>query len=98
MMNNCYNYPVSVNGYLVLNNGYHYQAQKENDKKVIFFTAEGRNKRLYVKILGLYDGRRRYNAEKYLYKYRIIVQKIANYLKDNDYLWDYERQCPLLEK
>ena len=98
MMNVCHNTPITINGYSVLSlNGGNFQAENKEGK--IFFLAEGRNGGLYTKVTGYYNKitNKRYNAQRYLYKYIHTVQGISFYLADNNYLWDYVQQRPFLE-
>jgi hypothetical protein len=89
---------VKINGYNVSDmNGGNFKA--ENEKGIIFFLAEGREAGHYFKVTGYYDKQknRRYNAQKYLYKFIIPTREISFFLADNNYLWDYVLQIPFLE-
>jgi hypothetical protein len=98
MMNVCHNEAIIINGYSVTGgNGGNFTAQ--NEKVSIFFLAEGRDGGLYTKVTGYYDKvkDRRYNGQRYLYKYICPIQAIGFYLADNNYLWDYVQQRPFIE-
>lgn len=71
----------------------------ENDNIRVCFTAEGRNGSVYTKIKTLWNKTtdRVYTAERYLHKYTMLVNECGHILAKNNYLWDYGKQCPLIE-
>lgn len=97
-MNVCQNKPVTIAGYYIYYiNGGRFRAV--NTDRVIPFTAEGRNGGLYFNVNSYTDNAtgRCYKVQRYLYKYIPLIHVFADYLADNDYLWDYEEQKPLTE-
>lgn len=63
----------------------------------IYFKAEGRNGGLYFNIISVTYNNKTYKAQRYHYKYIIVVREISIKLRKNNYLWDYVQQKPLLE-
>ena len=96
MMNVCHNTPIIVNGYTVQETcGGNFRAWNENVS--ILFLAEGRNGGLYWNVKSITRNGRTYTSQRYHYPYISIAGAIAMYLADNNYLWDYKAQAPLLE-
>lgn len=71
----------------------------ENENVRICFNAEGRSGSTYTKIESVWNKAkdRVYTAQRYQYKYLSLVSEAGYILAKNDYLWDYEQQCPLIE-
>lgn len=71
----------------------------ENEHVRVCFTAEGKSGSTYSSVTSVWnkDTDRVYTAQRYLYKYISFVSECAYILAKNDYLWDYEKQCPLSE-
>lgn len=90
------NTPIHMNGYKVseIGGGNFYAV---NDNETVRFLVEGRNGGLYFKPIAVTRNNRYYRAERFLFKYIRIVREIAFQLADNDYIWDYWAQAPLLE-
>ena len=97
MMNVCRNKAIEIKGYTVTDRGQFFVAV--NDSIELQFIAEGRNGGLYFHVVGYVNksNGRVYKAQRYLYKHISTAGMIANYLAENNYLWDYKQQRPFLE-
>lgn len=95
-MKNCQNNSIQIGAYRVEEiGGGEFRAY--NREETIIFKAEGRNGGLYFMPKSVYKNGRLYTAGRFLQRYILTVRELAFYLADNDYLWDYLAQKPLLE-
>ena len=71
----------------------------ENDNVKVIFEAEGRNGATYSKVKSYWNKvtDRCYTAQRFTIKYECLASEAAYILAKNDYLWDYEAQCPLIK-
>lgn len=84
----------TFDGWNIYNETYGFYCAKEG--KTILFHAEYR-KGLYWKIDGYYDGKRSYQATRYLTKLQGLVRDMAFELLKNGCLWDEINDCPALD-
>lgn len=92
------NTSMEVNGKnFILNGGQGGRFTATTNDYSLYFNAEGRDGGLYFNIISVTYNNKTYISQRYHYKYIPIVRDISIKLKENNYLWDYIQQKPLLE-
>lgn len=72
-----------------------FKAWRGNGYKSITFEVDYTTG-LYFKIISLYDNGRHYRAQRFLYKYLILVRELSYKLLLNNSVWSYAHNVPAL--